>query len=84
MFYIFLGCATITFLKENEFGITMKYGDRVLRNITLSGKLNILRLISFHFIHSTLFIFLFIIIFSFAVMSNYLPTRQTASFASVA
>ncbi|XP_075214984.1 uncharacterized protein LOC142320885 [Lycorma delicatula] len=32
------GCAAITFLRENEFGITMKFGDRVLRNITLSGK----------------------------------------------
>ncbi|XP_022184194.2 nucleoprotein TPR-like [Nilaparvata lugens] len=32
------GCATISFLKDNEFGISMKYGDRVLRNITITGE----------------------------------------------
>lgn len=35
--YLFSGCATVTFLKENELGISMRFGDRVLRNITLSG-----------------------------------------------
>ncbi|RZF44165.1 hypothetical protein LSTR_LSTR003805 [Laodelphax striatellus] len=32
------GCATISFLKDNEFGISMKYGDRILRNITIRGE----------------------------------------------
>lgn len=36
------GCATVTYLHDNAMMVTMSFGDRVLRNITVNSKYQVL------------------------------------------